>query len=307
MVRRAGRYVRAALMLAAGLSLTLVSGAAADDYQKSLELFERGALQESVTRLDMLLAADPSHARAGFLKARALMAMGKEKEALAMLSALAEERPDMPELQNNLAALHAKMGELDRAKVALEALTQAQPGFAMGRANLASVYAALAVREWAEYAALLPDGDPAARQALGHIKTIEKTIPLLKDEPTASPAPPAAPEDEEILDTVRRWRDAWAARDAAAFLSFYADDFSGKPGLAPEQWRASVAAEFGAREWIAVTIHDERIVERKGGEAAARFTQKYSSSSFPKGSVLGKRLTLRREAGGWKITGERRE
>ena len=303
----AWRCSSAALALAAGIWLAPASGAAADDYQESLELFERGALQESVTRLDMMLAADPSNARAGFLKARALMAMGKENEALATLATLAEERPDMPELQNNLAALYAKTGDLDRAKVTLEALTQAQPGYAVGRANLASVYAALAAREWGEYAALLPEGDPAGHAARGHIKIIEKTIPLVQDEPAAAPLPAAAPGDEEILEVLRRWREAWAARDAAAFLSLYADDYSGKPGLAPGQWRASIAAEFKAREWIAVTLDDERIVERGENEAVARFIQKYSSSSFPKGSVLSKRLTLRRLAGGWKITGERRE
>ncbi len=81
--------------------------------------------------------------------------------ALATLTALVADFPELPEVHNNLAVLHAARGNLDLAKTELELAIAASPEYAPAIENLGDVYARLAARQY-ERAIALEKGKGAA-------------------------------------------------------------------------------------------------------------------------------------------------
>jgi Flp pilus assembly protein TadD len=67
---------------------------------------------------------------------------------LATLTSLVADFPELPEVHNNLAVLHAARGNLDLARTELELAIAASPEYAPAVENLGDVYARLAARQY---------------------------------------------------------------------------------------------------------------------------------------------------------------
>jgi tetratricopeptide (TPR) repeat protein len=68
--------------------------------------------------------------------------------ALATLTAITQEFPELPEPYNNLAVLHAQAGDLQQARIALEMALRINPAYSTAQRNLGDVYVQLALQAY---------------------------------------------------------------------------------------------------------------------------------------------------------------
>lgn len=88
--------------------------------------------------------------------------------ALATITAITQEFPELPEPYNNLAVLHAQAGDLLQAREALEMALRINPAYVTAQRNLGDVYVQLALQAYQQ--ANLP--------ALAkHIQTLQQLTP----------------------------------------------------------------------------------------------------------------------------------
>ncbi|MBB3859627.1 putative Zn-dependent protease [Novosphingobium hassiacum] len=86
----------------------------------------------ALNKVDAILRQAPGYPPAEFLAARALRRMGKGKQALPRLDALARANARVPAVLWELGDLAAELGDNPRAVAALHALTQVQPSIPAG-------------------------------------------------------------------------------------------------------------------------------------------------------------------------------
>ena len=122
--------------------------------RESREMLAQKNYAGAIARLETLSKERPREPQARFLKAVAESESGKPEAALATLTALAADFPELPEVHNNLAVLHAARGNLDLARTELELAIAAQPDYAPALENLGDVYARLAARQYERAIAL---------------------------------------------------------------------------------------------------------------------------------------------------------
>ena len=79
-----------------------------------------------------------------FLHARALAALQRHEEAIAVYRDMTARYPELPEPWNNLAAEYVKTGRLDMARQSLDMALQANPQYRDARSNLGRVQLLLA-------------------------------------------------------------------------------------------------------------------------------------------------------------------
>ena len=79
-----------------------------------------------------------------FLHARALSALQRHDEAIAIYRDMTQKYPELPEPWNNLAAEYVKTGRLDMARQALEMALQANPTYSDALRNMGRVQLLLA-------------------------------------------------------------------------------------------------------------------------------------------------------------------
>ena len=83
-----------------------------------------------------------------FQHARALAALGRTDEAIAMYTEMTARFPELPEPWNNLAALYARQGDLDQAHDALQMALRANPDYPDARANMGDIQLMMALRTY---------------------------------------------------------------------------------------------------------------------------------------------------------------
>ena len=126
--------------------------------------FRRGETAPALQRLDAALAQHPIDAGLRFLKAVMLAEYGRTDEASALLEALTQEFPDLPEPYNNLAVLQAAAGRLEPARALLESALRLDPGYRTALQNLGDVLVRLAQRAYE--AASGPRSEPGLQNKL---------------------------------------------------------------------------------------------------------------------------------------------
>jgi len=179
-----------AVLAAFSLALSLAapaSGAAAtaEDLGEVTRLHHAGQTAAALARADKVLAAQPKDAQMRFLKSVVLADAGRGGEAVALLTTLTQDYPELAEPHNNLAVLHAGAGEHDKARLELEVALRLRPDYATARENLGDVYVQLARRS---YATAL-DLEPASTSLPRKLALVSQLSP--QPERSAS-APPAA-------------------------------------------------------------------------------------------------------------------
>jgi Flp pilus assembly protein TadD len=133
------------LLLAA---LLWMPAAHADDYADVNHLISAGQLPQALAKADDYLAARPRDPQMRFLKGVIQAQAGKRDEAIATLTQITEDYPELPEPYNNLAVLHAGQGQLDKARAALEMAIRINPAYATAHENLGDVHARLASQSY---------------------------------------------------------------------------------------------------------------------------------------------------------------
>jgi len=183
-----GRRLSTAAAVAAALSAALfATGAQADDYGDVSQLIRTGKYTEALAKTDLYLATKPKDPQMRFLKGVALTESGKTDDAIATLSALTQEFPELPEPYNNLAALYASQNQYDKARTALEMAVKLNPAYATAHENLGDVYAKLASQSYSK-ALQLNANNPQATQKVAALR--DMLAPQSKSKAAAKP--PAA-------------------------------------------------------------------------------------------------------------------
>lgn len=106
-----------------------------------------------------------------FQHARALAALGRQPEAIAIYADMTAKFPELPEPWNNLAALYAQQGALDRAQDALTMALRADPNYPEARANMGDIQLMRALRDYRNAASQgVPGTDVKAREIENMLK-----------------------------------------------------------------------------------------------------------------------------------------
>ncbi|MCD0502451.1 tetratricopeptide repeat protein [Bordetella petrii] len=106
-----------------------------------------------------------------FQHARALAALNRTDEAIAIYTDMTTRFPELPEPWNNLAALYAQQGDLDRAHDALQMALQANPDYPAARANMGDIQLMMALRTYRSAANRgVPGMDAKAREIENMLK-----------------------------------------------------------------------------------------------------------------------------------------
>lgn len=107
-------------------------------------LVQAGKSEDAVKRADKFLADKPRDLQVRFLRAVALVDLGRRKEATDALVQLTQDFPELPEPYNNLAVLAAGDGGLEKAEHLLLQAIAAQPNYITAQENLGDLYVAMA-------------------------------------------------------------------------------------------------------------------------------------------------------------------
>ncbi|HEX2541017.1 MAG TPA: tetratricopeptide repeat protein [Caldimonas sp.] len=139
------------------LAVPLPSFAAlAEELSEVTRLHRAGQSAAALERADRYLATAPRDAQMRFLKSVLLADTGRSSEALALLTQLVQDYPELAEPHNNLAALHAAAGDYAKARAALEEAIRLNPGYAPAHENLGDVHVMLATQAYARALRLEP-------------------------------------------------------------------------------------------------------------------------------------------------------
>lgn len=106
-----------------------------------------------------------------FQHARALHALHRDDEAIAVYTEMTTRFPELPEPWNNLAVIRADRGDLDLAQEALGMALRADPNYAAARGNLADLQLMIALRTYRQEAAR---GVPGMAQRAKELETLLK-------------------------------------------------------------------------------------------------------------------------------------
>ncbi len=297
--------------------------ARADDLQDASRLLKAGQAQQALERVNRALSAKPRDPRARFLKGVILTEQGNTREAIDIFTKLTQDYPDLPEPYNNLAVIYAGQGQYDKARETLEKSIRTHPSYATAYENLGDVYAKLASQAYGK--ALQLDGSntgaqnklslvrelvgPAAPVLVAQAKPqAEKPIPPVekqaeKPKPQAEKPAPAANLNAELLKAVEDWAQAWARKDADAYLAFYAKDFRVPGKESRADWEKTRRARIAAPKSIEVSIASPKVTMQGNDQASVSFRQTYRSDVFK--GTSSKTLVMIRTDGRWQIREER--
>ncbi len=153
-------------------SAVLVSATVhADDYAEVSQLLKAAKFTEAQAKADLYLALKPKDPQMRFLKSAVQSAAGQPTDAIATLTALTQEFPELPEPYNNLAVLYAGQNQFDKARTALEMAVRINPGYATAFENLGDVYAKLASQSYSK-SLQLNASNPQASQKVTLLKSV---------------------------------------------------------------------------------------------------------------------------------------
>jgi ketosteroid isomerase-like protein len=121
--------------------------------------------------------------------------------------------------------------------------------------------------------------------------------------PEPKPAVQVDTSDSQARNLIEGWRQAWARRDAGAYVAQYSQDFAPANGQTRTNWAEGRQRNFAGKSSIQVTIGGLRIERLSDDRIKAFFLQDYTSGNYRE-NAKPKTLLLERTGQEWKIGGE---
>ena len=299
------------------------------------ELDGRGKTREALARLESEPARLAADTGARLLRGVLLAKLGRTDEARELFQRLILDHPDLPEAYNNLAVMHAAAGDYDTAIEILKQGLATHLSYRTTYDNLTKVYGKLAGEAYSK--ALGDeriDDQPLRLTLISHLAEAPPgpagapttPPPEPAPPPAGAPAPPpivpppsvpasaafvpvAAPpligrgdSEEVIWRTVQSWADAWSARRADVYLSFYGADFVPPKGSSRSEWEQLRRRRLAAAEYIDISLALIELERPSPERAIARFVQAYESDRLR--YTVTKALEMVATEGGWRIVVE---
>ena len=110
-------------------------------------------------------------------------------------------------------------------------------------------------------------------------------------------------ETDEIVKTVNAWAGAWARKDVAGYLAYYAKDFKPPKGETRGDWEAARKQRISAPKKIEVAIESPKVSISGDSTASVTFRQLYRSDVIKTAGT--KTLVMVKANGKWLIREER--
>lgn len=107
---------------------------------------------------------------------------------------------------------------------------------------------------------------------------------------------------QEVAALVSDWANAWAAKDADHYLSFYAPEFLPPHGLTRPAWEKQRRSRLSKYRKIEIALSD-LTVSLEENTAAVEFVQSFNADGFSE-TGLHKRLDLKLQDARWMIVKE---
>ena len=301
-----------------------------EDTKDATKLYQQGKRYQALSTGNGALAQQPNDAQGRFLKGLILTELKKGADAIQVFTGLTEDYPELPEPYNNLAVLYASQGNYDKAKAALELAIHTHPSYVTAYENLGDIYAQLARRSY-DKALQLDKSNLTAQGKLSMVKDIfnlpksastepAKAAPVqvavaTKADPKPEPAkatpaivakpvsvPVSANAANDVKATVAAWAKAWAAKDTAGYLGFYAADFETPGGMTRAAWEAQRKERIEPKKSISVDVNIIK-TSLQGNVATVVFRQIYRADAVK--SDNSKTLRLVKTGDRWLINAER--
>lgn len=307
------------------ISLLALSGSAfGDELQDVKSLLQDGKLTEALIRTNKLMEKRPTDPSVQFVKGLILSEQKKTPEAIDIFSRLTTEHPDYPEPYNNLAVLFATEGQYTKARVALETALKLNPRYATAQENLGDVFLQSALQAYGD--AARSDGD--SRGLKIKLRGVRGTLGLPLADPVVAGKPGSGASSQALLATVSvptnasgsetpresqadrevvlkvvdQWVKAWSTKDMKAYFSLYANDFRTPNGETREEWEKTRRSRINNKGQIEIQVLSPSVTV-EDHTAVVNFQQVYVAGKIS--SNARKSLTLKNEAGNWKILQEK--
>jgi tetratricopeptide (TPR) repeat protein len=242
-------------------------------------------------------------------------AQGQYDKARAALEQSIRTHPTYATAYENLGDVYAKLASqaYDKALQIDSSNAGAKNKLALvrelvGPSAKPSVAPAAAPVEPKQSALAAAPGSPAAASAPpAAARPPAETKPAAAAAAAAPPAeaarPKAKPSTAQVLETVNAWAKAWSAKDADAYLAFYAPGFQPPGGESRSQWEKIRRQRIAAPKSIAVSVGSPRVTMHGDDRASVTFRQTYRSDIVSATST--KTLVLVKANGRWLIEQER--
>ena len=168
------RALRGALLGMMAAWLLAASPVRAQDapYDRVQTLIGAGEWSLAMTEAQAWLRQQPRDPQMRFLTSVIHQQRGDADAARAVLVALTQDYPELPEPHNNLAVLEAAQGRLAEARAALETAIRLNPAYATAHRNLGDVYLRLSAQSYRN-ALLQASGSP---EAVKHLQAVEQLL-----------------------------------------------------------------------------------------------------------------------------------
>lgn len=140
------------------------------------------------------------------------------------------------------------------------------------------------------HGATLESAEPA------HVQVVGPSSPV-------KPGGKASGSKDDAVGAVYAWANAWSARDAKRYLSFYSRDFAIPGGQSRAEWEANREERISKPSFIRVSVDEVKVSHPDASHATVVFVQTYKSNSL--NQVGAKKLMMEKTAGGWQIIEEK--
>ena len=172
-------FVSSALVGRTGLYCLLVSTCLGMQAQTSSTVQLKGTPHEEVQKamgqrkwdqaleqIDIYLQERPRDPQMRFWRARLLEQLQRGDEAFFVYEELAQDYPELAEVQNNLGVMYAARGNLGQAKLAFENALRNNPSYATAHENMGDILLHLARQSFAKSAELDPSVAKSSQQKM---------------------------------------------------------------------------------------------------------------------------------------------
>ena len=140
-----------------------LKGSPHDEVQKAMG---QRKWDQALEQIDTYLQERPRDPQMRFWRARLLEQLQRGDEAFVVYEELAQDYPELAEVQNNLGVMYAARGNLGQAKLAFENALRNNPNYATAHENMGDIFLHLARQSFSKSAELDPTTAKSPQQKM---------------------------------------------------------------------------------------------------------------------------------------------